>query len=71
MILDIIASVLSVTGVILNARKIVFCWYLWIINDLIWIGYSIAEGRVFFLIMWIVFLITNLYALYEWKNNGK
>ena len=67
--MDIIALILSVIGIILNAKKIIWCWLVWIISNIFWIIYMINRDEISSVILWIVFTIFNIYGWYEWKKN--
>jgi len=67
--MDIIALILSVIGIILNAKKIIWCWLVWIISNMFWIIYMINRDEISSVILWIVFTIFNIYGWYEWKKN--
>ena len=67
-----IASILSIIGVLLNAKKIIWCWYFWTLGSLLWIYDSFwrnekvlwAQG-----LLWIVFTCTNIYGWYNWHKD--
>ena len=69
--MDIIALFLSVIGIVLNAKKIIWCWLVWIISNIFWIVYMIGRDEISSVILWIVFTIFNIYGWYEWKKINK
>jgi nicotinamide riboside transporter PnuC len=62
-----IASALSITGVIFNAYKIIWCWPIWIIANLFWAYLAFKRKDWAQLVLWIVFTLSNLYAWYIWS----
>jgi nicotinamide riboside transporter PnuC len=69
MMLDIIGTALSIAGIFLNAKKIIWCWHVWIASNVFWIAYCIKTNQIPALIMWIVFFFANLYGYFQWKMN--
>ena len=70
-ILSWIALTLSITGIILNAKKIIYCWPVWIISDIFWIVVETHNNNLPQIILWFIFLFFNLYGLYCWSNERK
>ena len=66
--LDTIATVLSISGILLNAKKIIYCWHIWVLSDIFWIIYSIHTDQIPALIMWIVFVFANIYGYLQWRK---
>jgi nicotinamide mononucleotide transporter len=66
--IDIIATTLSIVGIILNAKKIIWCWHIWILSNIFWIIYSISTQQWSQLILWVAFLIFNFYGYFQWKK---
>jgi len=66
--IDIIATILSITGVFFNAKKNIYCWYIWIMSNILWIIYSIKTDQIPALIMWIVFFFANIYGYLQWRK---
>lgn len=61
-----IASSLSLTGVFLNAFKLISCWPVWIVGNLFWIYWSFKKHEWAQLILWIVFELANIFGWYQW-----
>ena len=64
-----VATILSITGILLNANLIIWCWSVWILSNVFWIIWSINKKEWSQLVLWIVFLITNIYGWYQWGIN--
>ena len=65
------AAFVSLPGIILNARKHIWCWPIWLFSNSLWIYYSILEGDMPSIILWIMFSIANIYGLKAWKKDIK
>jgi len=57
LILGYLAAFVSLMGIILNARKIMACWPIWLLSNVMWITYSGIEGDVPSIILWTTFSI--------------
>ena len=66
-IIEIIATTLSLSGVFLNASKIIWCWPLWCVANGFWIYWSAKKGAKWQMWLWIVFTLANLYGWYMWS----
>lgn len=64
-----VATILSITGILLNANLIIWCWSVWILSNVFWIIWSINKKEWSQLVLWIIFLITNIYGWYQWGIN--
>lgn len=69
-----VALLLSITGIILNANKLILCWPVWILSCIAWILYFTLDqkrgGRLqtAAIIMNAVFLISNIYGWIQWSK---
>lgn len=61
-----IATTLSIIGILLNAFKIVWCWPVWIASNFFWIYWATKKKVVSQVVLWVVFLLFNLFGLYAW-----
>jgi nicotinamide riboside transporter PnuC len=61
-----IASSFSLTGTLLNAFKIIWCWPLWIFGNMFWIYWSWKKKEWSQLVLWIVFDLANMVGWYQW-----
>lgn len=65
-----IAVSLSLIGIILNAKKSVLCWAVWIISNIFWLAYEIPKGELPSILLWSAFLLANIYGWYCWRKQG-
>lgn len=66
--LDTIGTILSILGIYFNAKKIIYCWHIWILSNIFWIIYSIQTNQIPALIMWVVFIFSNIYGYIQWRK---
>jgi nicotinamide riboside transporter PnuC len=66
-VLGWIATTLTVSGVILNASQIIWCWPIWIIANIFWIYSSFKKKDWPQFVLFAVFTITNFYGWYVWS----
>lgn len=65
-----IAAGLSLTGVVFNAKKSIWCWPIWILSNVCWLYYTTFVNRQLpQMILWSVFLAANIYGFFEWRKN--
>ena len=69
--LDIMGTVLSFAGIYLNAKKIIYCWHVWVVSNVIWILYCIKTREYVTMIMWSGFILANIYGYLQWKKKIK
>jgi len=67
-ILGYTAAFVSLIGIILNAKKIMACWPVWIFSNLMWITYSGIQGDIPYIILWSVFTLSNVYGWVQWSK---
>jgi nicotinamide riboside transporter PnuC len=66
-----IAFLFSIVGVILNAKKIIWCWPMWIIANLFWFIISIQKRDYPQIFMWTIFEIGNVCGWIQWVKDKK
>ena len=71
MLIGWIASAISISGVLLNAKKKISCWPVWIFASFIWIYISIENKDIPQLILWSVFAVFDAYGWYQWNKERK
>ena len=73
MLISYIAMLFSLSGIILNIRKNILCWFCFMISDSLWFTYSLMTGQWALTLTHTVFLITNFIGFYSWSktNHGK
>ena len=67
-IFGIIATALAILGVVLNNRRLIVCFYLWLISNALtgWIHYD--AGIYSLLIRDIVFFVLAVEGIYRWRK---
>lgn len=68
---DIIALIFSLAGIYLNAKKIIWCWPVWIGSDVFWIIYFLPKQEWSSIVLWLVFGLMNIYGWLQWKKSAK
>jgi len=63
-----VASILSITGIILNAYMVIWCWPVWILANTFWIYWSWKKREIAQVILWIAFEFANIYGWYMWAS---
>lgn len=71
MVINWIASILSIIGIFFNARKSLWCWPIWIFSNILWIYIAIIEKDPPNFFLWTSFIIFNFYGWWEWKKEQK
>ena len=70
--MDIIALILSLIGIFLNAKKIIWCWPIWISANVFWcIHFIFFVPQFTSVLLWIFFTVFNVYGWYEWNKENK
>lgn len=63
-----IASTLSIIGIVLNAKKNIWCWPIWLLSNVLWVYHCMQVGDSAALVTWIVFGAFNIYGWYNWRK---
>lgn len=66
----VIATILAVMGVVLNNRKLIACFYLWLISNGITAGIHLHAGIWSLFIRDIIFFLLAVEGLVKWKRNA-
>ena len=64
-----IASSLSLFGIILNAKKNIWCWPVWTFSNFFWIYHTINVQEWAAFTTWVVFLGANIYGWIQWRKS--
>jgi hypothetical protein len=61
----------SICGVLLNAKKVIWCWPIWCVGNLGWMynAYVVRDWPQF--AVWVVFTLANLYAWRCWQKDAR
>ena len=75
-IIDAIATIFSITGMLLTVKRCIEQWYIWIIVNalslIMWLGaYLDGSNSLALVFMWLTYLILGFYFLYQWKKEIK
>ena len=70
-ILTWILAILSIVGNVLNAKKKIVCWQLWMVVDTVWVGIFLYRHEYAEATMFIAFIISCFYGLRQWKKSPK
>ena len=62
-----VASILSLTGTLLNAFQIIWCWPIWLAGNFFWIYWSFKKKEWAQVILWSAFQIGNIIGWYHWS----
>ncbi len=65
-IIALVASILSIIGAILVAKKSVWGFYLWIVSNSIWLVFDILIGLWEQVPIWFASLISSVYGVVKW-----
>ena len=64
-----IATIIALTGTVLNCKKIRYCFYLWIITNTMWLVWDLYTGLYSRAILDLFQLALAVYGLLEWKKS--
>ena len=64
---DWLGYILTIVGLILNGKMIIWCWPIWIVSDVVWIWYFYPKRELAVVILNITFIILNFYGWYQWS----
>lgn len=68
MILEIITSILAISGVVLNNRKSIYCFPIWIMSNFI-VALIHAQSHLEILMLRdIIFLVLAIHGWHEWQK---
>ena len=67
-IVGTIATVLAVTGVLLNNRRMIACFYIWIVSNSITAALHYNVELYSLLVRDVVFLALAFEGLYKWRH---
>ena len=69
--LDIYATILTVTGCILLAKKIIWCWPCHLVANLLWIGHFLPQMEYPVALTQTMYMALNVYGWINWKKLEK
>ncbi len=62
------AALISIIGIILNAKKDILCWPTWLFSNFLWIAYSLPKKDYAYVVLWLVFGGFNIYGWLQWQK---
>jgi len=68
-ILGYSSFVVSLIGILLNAKKKISCWPVWLVSNAGWIVYSLIQRDYPQIILWIAFSAFNVYGWIQWAKD--
>ena len=66
-----IATAISIIGILLNAKKNIWCWPVWLVSNVLWITYFIILTNPQSITLWVVFALFNVYGWIQWSKDKK
>jgi len=66
-----IATAISIIGILLNAKKNMWCWPVWLVSNVLWVTYFIILANPQSITLWVVFSLFNVYGWIQWRKDEK
>jgi len=66
----VIAS-LAVFGAVLNARKNIKGFYIWVVSNLCWIVYNCVIHEYALAVLFGVYTVISMYGIHQWRKQKK
>jgi nicotinamide riboside transporter PnuC len=66
-----IATILAITGALLNARKMISGYWVWILSNAIWLVLSLIRKDYAQSVLWAVYIAISSYGIYCWMKDDK
>lgn len=63
-----IITIISMVGTILNVKKMICCFYVWTIANIMWLLYDMSTGMISRALLDVTQLIFGIWGIYEWKS---
>lgn len=78
-ILGWIAVILGLTGALLNARKNIYGFHIWIVSNALMIiiyvfesmGVPFTKGKWYGVLLFAMYLLLSIYGIMQWRKEGK
>jgi hypothetical protein len=64
-------SVISLVGLLYNARMNIKGYYIWLVANVAWIPLSVLAGAWYQTPIWIGFTIGSIYGIREWRARSE
>jgi len=66
-----VLTLLALTGVILNIKKKVLCFYIWFFTNLSWSVIDFYKGIPMQGILFAIYTGLSIYGIWEWRKKAK
>ena len=67
----VIALLLSLIGAVLNVKKNIFCFHIWILSNVFLITINVIQHSYSEITLWVIYTIINIYGIFEWRKKNK
>ncbi|MDO4200451.1 MAG: nicotinamide mononucleotide transporter [Clostridia bacterium] len=64
-------TAISLSGTILNVRKNVLCFYIWLIGDILWCTFDFTQGMYGRSLLDFIQIILAICGIVSWKKDNK
>jgi len=68
-LISYIALTCSFIGLVFNAFKHIFCWWIWLLADALWFLYGIGTGQWALFILHTGYFLMDIIGLYLWGKD--
>ncbi len=62
-------TLISLTGTVLNVRKNISCFYVWLIGDILWCIFDLKSGTYGRALLDFVQVILAICGIFSWRKN--
>jgi nicotinamide riboside transporter PnuC len=66
----IVLTLLALLGVVLNIKKNIWCFYIWLVTNASWAVVDFYKGIPAQGALFSVYTLLAVYGIYEWKKKG-
>jgi nicotinamide riboside transporter PnuC len=66
-----ILTILALTGVVLNIKKKILCFYIWLITNISWATVDLYKGIPMQSLLFIIYAALAVYGICEWRKDEK
>lgn len=70
-ILTAVLTILALIGVVLNIKKKILCFYIWLITNISWAVVDAYKGIPMQSLLFIIYTALAVYGIYEWSKDEK
>jgi nicotinamide riboside transporter PnuC len=68
--ITIILTILALLGVVLNIKKNIWCFYIWLVTNASWAVIDFHKGIPAQGVLFSIYALLAVYGIYEWKKKG-